>query len=142
MKRIMQRQAEENGAQMDPLSRSNIQSAQATATGSGAGLGGTPSPSGPLSLPSLDPSTLPGHFCITNRRFMEPRWIIGALAAAGSVLILALTLTGVFDLDIELTNDWREAHGLPRDTPANQYGNGAFFEGHRCFIYSIKVRWM
>lgn len=93
----------------------------------------------PLSLPSLEPSTIPGHFCISNRRFMDARWIMAALTAAGVALILSLTLTSIWDWDVHLTNDWREAHGLPRDSPANQYGGGAFFEGHRCLVYSIKV---
>ena len=95
--------------------------------------------SSPLALPSLEPSTIPGHFCISNRRFMDARWIMAALTAAGVALILSLTLTSIWDWDAHLTNDWLEAHGFPRDSPSSQYGGGAFFENHRCLVYSVKV---
>ena len=134
---LLQRQTDENDSGTPPpLDIAAADSAPKAVT---VAASGSASSTGALSLPSLEPSTLPGHFCISNRRFMSPRWILAGLTAAGLGIALSLSLTAIFDPDVELTNQWREAHGLPRDTPSSQFGGGAFFEGHRCLIYSIKV---
>lgn len=139
IQRLQQRQAEERAAQQ-PSSPSATEAGVAKVSARAAQQGSSDPSLEALSLPSLDPTTIPGHFCITNRRFMEPRWIMGAMAANSAGMVLSLALTAVYDRDVGWTNDWRESHGFPRDSPQNQFANGVFFEGPRCFIYSIKVR--
>lgn len=139
IQRLLQRQAVSESKEAPSPPADIAAAGQAAETVTAAASGGGAS-TDTLSLPSLDPSTLPGHFCISNRRFMEARWILAGLTVAGAAIALPLTLTAIFDPDVRLTNAWRESHGLPRDTPENQFGGGAFFEGHRCLVYSIKVR--
>jgi hypothetical protein len=136
IQRLQQRQAEERGAQQTPSSATST--AEPGVAKPGAAQQGSSSEL--LTLPSLDPATIPGHFCISNRRFMSPRWIMAALTANSAGMVLSLALTAIYDRDVEWTNDWRESHGFPRDTPQNQFANGVFFEGPRCLVYSLKVR--
>lgn len=95
---------------------------------------------GPLAMPTLEPTTIPGHAFITRRWLTEPRWVLVGAGAACSGVALLIALVSVFDADQSFADEWRRSRGLPDDGIDSHYADGVFFAGPRCFAYSIKVR--
>lgn len=91
-----------------------------------------------LVYPSMESSSIPGHWFIHNRRFTSTRWIGGASLIWLCLLLATIVLPAVFDYDITLVNQWRRSHGMDDDTLSNHYLHGAFFESPRCLWFSIK----
>lgn len=92
-----------------------------------------------LSMPSLEPESIQGHFFITHRYWMKSKFIALGVATMSLATITMITIVGIFDPDIALTDTWRSKQGLHEDHMSSQYVNGAFWDAPRCLIYSIKV---
>ena len=88
-------------------------------------------------IPCLDPKSLPGEWCITHRKWMEPgRVTVGVCSIAFIVFLVIIYTTVINDTDIVKVNAARNALGMT-DLPFREsFSSDGFFHGPHCMQLS------
>ena len=92
-----------------------------------------------LSMPSLDPTTIPGYFFVTHRHWTRVGNVLLVMSGFSLLIAMMVILIMVYDPDVGFTNRWRRDHGYPDLNMDSQLTPNTFFHSPRCFWYSIKT---
>jgi hypothetical protein len=92
------------------------------------------SPRHPLChIPVLDPKIIPGYWCITHRKWMEPiRVAVGACSIALAVFLAIIFFTVINDPDVVRANEERNRLGMDNLPFASTFSRYGFLRGPTC----------